>query len=143
MSVSKVSQEQRIDVIEKKDIITKIKNFKSTDFAKSVYLATIQIPKGSITTYKSIAEFIGYPNSCRAVGSALKNNPYAPDVPCHRVIASNGKIGGFFGSTDINSEMLKTKIQLLEREGIKFDKYKAIDFKKVLFTEFQQLWLIK
>lgn len=55
------------------------------------------IPKGKITTYKNIAEFIGKPGASQAVGNALRNNPFAPIVPCHRVLPANLKIGGFFG----------------------------------------------
>jgi methylated-DNA-[protein]-cysteine S-methyltransferase len=66
-------------------------------FQKQVYDATVMIPKGKISTYKAIAEYIGNPSASQAVGNALRNNPYAPDVPCHRVLPSSYKIGGFFG----------------------------------------------
>lgn len=86
----------------------------SKKFSDLVYDATSKIPKGKIATYKQIAVAIGKPNSSRAVGQALKNNPNAPGVPCHRVIASDGKISGYF----------KTKIdikqKLLAEEGIIF-----------------------
>lgn len=90
---------------------------KITEFQKRVYEITKKIPKGKTTTYKAIALELN--SSPRAVGQALKRNPYSfPDggnVPCHRVIMSNGKIGGFSGS---NPENIKKKIQMLKQEGV-------------------------
>jgi len=81
-----------------------------TDFQKRVYDVVSKIPKGSVLTYKEVAMRIGNPKSYRAVGNALNKNPFAPKVPCHRVIKSNGEVGGFaFGSNK--------KIQLLKEEG--------------------------
>lgn len=81
-----------------------------TDFQKKVYDVVSRIPKGSVLTYKEVAIRIGSPKSFRAVGNALNKNPYAPKVPCHRVIKSDGDIGGFaFGRNK--------KIQLLKKEG--------------------------
>lgn len=85
-----------------------------TDFQKKVYEIVKNIPKGKTTTYKTIAEKLN--TSPRAVGQALKRNPYAPIVPCHRVIHSNGRIGGFNGN---NPRDIKKKIKLLKSEGIK------------------------
>lgn len=86
-----------------------------TEFQKKVYEIVKKVPKGKTTTYKAIALQLN--SSPRAVGQALKVNPYAPIVPCHRVIMSNGKIGGYSGS---NPKNIKKKIQLLKEEGIKF-----------------------
>ena len=66
-----------------------------SDFPQKVYNLCSQIPKGYVSTYKYIAEFLN--SSPRAVGQALKNNPSSPIIPCHRVIASNYFIGGFWG----------------------------------------------
>ncbi len=88
-----------------------------TGFQKKVLLETIKIPKGKVVSYLSIAKRIGFPLAARAVGSALGKNPYAPDVPCHRVIASNGAIGGYAGGVE-------KKIKLLKREGIEFSNEK-------------------
>ncbi len=85
-----------------------------TDFQKKVYEIVKKIPKGKVTNYKTIAERLK--TSPRAVGQALKRNPYFPKVPCHRVIMSNGKIGGFNGNSPKN---IKKKITLLKEEGIK------------------------
>ncbi len=80
-------------------------------FADRVYAATKKIPRGKVSTYGEIARALrtkGY----RAVGQALHVNPYAPFVPCHRVISSSGKIGGFASG-------VKKKIRLLHEEGVK------------------------
>ena len=82
-----------------------------TDFAKTVYKLTARIPRGMVSTYKEIACAIGNPEASRAVGNALNKNPYAPKVPCHRVIRSNGEIGGFANGA-------AAKISILEKEGI-------------------------
>ena len=67
-----------------------------TPFQKRVYAALEQVPHGRVITYKQLAECLGC-RSYRAVGQALKHNPYAPQVPCHRVIASDLTPGGFMG----------------------------------------------
>jgi methylated-DNA-[protein]-cysteine S-methyltransferase len=82
---------------------------KLTDFEKRVFEAVMTIPFGQTRSYKWIAQRIGRPSSARSVGNALNKNPYAPFVPCHRVIASDGTLGGYrFG--------LKKKAALLEQE---------------------------
>lgn len=62
-----------------------------------MYDAVKMVPKGNITTYKNIAVYLGKPGASQAIGNALRNNPFAPMVPCHRVLPSSYKIGGFFG----------------------------------------------
>lgn len=94
-------------------------------FTDKVYKITSKIPKGKISTYKLIAEALSC-KAYRAVGTALHKNPYAPKVPCHRVINSNGSIGGFAPGP-------KRKIKLLQKEGVKIKNYKVINFKKVLY----------
>lgn len=107
-------------------------------FAKSVYEATKQIPKGKVSTYKLIAKAIGKPGASQAVGSALAINPFAPTVPCHRVIASNGSIGGFLGSKSELSKNVMKKLRMLENEGIEFDGFvlkKSVAYRKsVIFS---------
>ncbi len=66
-----------------------------TDFQIKVLLATMRIPKGEVVTYKELARMIGRPKAYRAVGTALKNNPLAPQIPCHRVIRSDGSVGNY------------------------------------------------
>ena len=80
----------------------------ATEFQEKVYAIVKKIPKGKTMSYKEVAEKIN--SSPRAVGQALKKNPYK-DVPCHRVIQTNGSAGGYLGAK--NS---KKKIYLLEKE---------------------------
>ena len=89
----------------------------STPFQKRVYAALALVPRGRVTTYKQLAECLGC-SSCRAVGQALKRNPYAPKVPCHRVIASDLTPGGFMGRR--NASALHRKLDLLAKEGVQF-----------------------
>ena len=88
----------------------------TTAFQEKVYTATKLIPKGKVCTYKSLATFLG--SHPRAVGQALKKNPYAPEVPCHRVVASDLSLGGFKGQT--KGKVLAEKKTLLEEEGVLF-----------------------
>ena len=81
-----------------------------TRFEEKVYKAVLNIPYGKVRSYKWVAEQIDNPNAARAVGQALKRNPYIGIIPCHRVIASDGSLGGF-------SKGLKAKIKLLKREA--------------------------
>ena len=83
-------------------------------FAERVYDSIRDVPEGEVVTYKWVAEQIDC-GSCQAIGQALSRNPYK-DVPCHRVIRSDGFIGGFFGDKDFT---MKKKI--LEKEGVAFD----------------------
>ncbi|HQJ58151.1 MAG TPA: MGMT family protein, partial [Candidatus Pacearchaeota archaeon] len=81
--------------------------------------------KGKVTTYKEIARKLNS-KAYRAVGNAMNKNPYAPKVPCHRVVKSNGEVGGFaFG--------VKKKIEMLKKEGVYIDKNNKIDLKEYLF----------
>ena len=86
-------------------------NSNLTTFQKKVLLEALKIPRGKVVSYSDIAKRIGTPRAVRAVGSALGKNPYAPEVPCHRVIASNGSIGGYSGG-------IRKKVALLKKEGI-------------------------
>ena len=86
---------------------------KGTDFQIKVWKYLLKIPKGTVKTYKEVAVAIKSPYSARAVGNAVGKNPYAPKIPCHRVIRSNGSLGGYSGSGGI-----KTKKKLLKAEGI-------------------------
>ena len=88
-------------------------------FQRLVLDEVMRIPYGETTTYGAIAKSIGNPKASRAIGGALAHNPLPIVVPCHRVICSNGSIGGYLGSPQHN-----TKIHLLKLEGIYADKYK-------------------
>jgi len=97
-----------------------------TIFEQKVYDLCRLVPKGKVTTYREISNALrGRGQIYRAVGNALNKNPFAPQVPCHRVINSNGFVGGFVYGT-------KSKIALLKKEGIEI-KNKKIDLKKFLF----------
>ena len=77
------------------------------------YLKTIA--KGKVKTYKEVAIGINKPKSARAVANACGKNPYSPKIPCHRVIRSDGSLGGFSGPGGV-----KTKKKLLKKEGFTF-----------------------
>ena len=85
---------------------------KATKFQRKVWSYIKKIPRGKVKTYKQVAIAINRPKSARAVANACGKNPYAPKVPCHRVIRSDGSIGGFSapGGT-------KAKKNLLQKEG--------------------------
>lgn len=94
-----------------------------TSFQKKVYeFLTKNVPAGRVTTYGAIAKALN--SSPRAVGQALRCNPYAPKVPCHRVVASDGSIGGFNGKTA--GAQIARKIALLRAEGIKIENGKIL-----------------
>ena len=88
---------------------------KGTNFQIKVWRFLQKIPKGKIKTYSEIAKAIGRPKSFRAVANAVAKNPYPPNIPCHRVIRADGKLGGYSGKGGI-----KTKKKLLNREGFSF-----------------------
>ena len=90
-------------------------NLEGTAFQIIVWKEIAKIPYGETKTYKELAIAIGKPKSARAVANACGKNPYAPTIPCHRVIRSDGKLGGYSGKGGIN-----TKIKLLKQEGINF-----------------------
>lgn len=90
-------------------------NLEGTPFQILVWKEIANIPYGETKTYKELAIAIGKPKSARAVANACGKNPYAPTIPCHRVIRSDGKLGGYSGKGGIN-----TKIKLLKQEGINF-----------------------
>ena len=84
-----------------------------TKFQLKVWKYLKTIPKGKVKTYKQVAIGIKSPKSARAVANACAKNPYAPKIPCHRVIRSDGALGGYSGKGGV-----KTKKILLKREGV-------------------------
>ena len=86
---------------------------KGTMFQIKVWTYLKKIPRGSVKTYSQVAKGIGKPLAVRAVASAISKNPYAPRIPCHRVIRSDGSLGGYSGKGGI-----KTKKLLLKKEGV-------------------------
>ena len=93
------------------------------NFNGKCYQILKKVPKGKVTTYKEIAKALGT-KAYRAVGNAMQKNPYAPTVPCHRVVKNNGSIGGY-------AQGVKEKITLLKKEGIEV-KNNKIDLEKYL-----------
>ena len=92
-------------------------------FSSDVYEVCKRIPAGRVSTYGEIARALGT-KAYRAVGNALNKNPYAPVVPCHRVVSSDGSLGGFAGGS-------KKKIALLKKEGVEVKDDKIVDFSRV------------
>jgi len=86
---------------------------KGTTFQLKVWNYLKTIPKGTVKTYKQVAIAIKSPKSARAVANACGKNPYAPKIPCHRVIRSDGGLGGYSGRGGI-----KVKLRLLRSEKI-------------------------
>ncbi len=86
---------------------------KGTKFQLKVWKYLKTIPKGQLRTYLQVAKAIKKPKSVRAVANAIGKNPYAPKIPCHRVIRSDGSLGGYSGKGGTN-----TKRKLLKLEGI-------------------------
>jgi methylated-DNA-[protein]-cysteine S-methyltransferase len=90
-----------------------VDKLKGTPFQRKVWAGLLKIPRGKTVTYKELAKIIGKPMAVRAVANAVGANPIAPHIPCHRVIRSDGKLGGYSGKGGI-----KTKKALLAKEGV-------------------------
>ena len=91
--------------VKKFDIYDKLE-ITGTDFQKSIWQDLINIPYGETRTYKDIAQKINNPKALRAVGTAIGKNPFFIIIPCHRVIRSNGKMGGFAYGLDVKEKLL-------------------------------------
>ncbi len=92
-----------------------IKKLHGTQFQQKVWQEIAKIPKGEVITYKELAIKIGMPKAVRAVGNAVGANPLPITIPCHRVIRSDGRLGGYSGKGGS-----KTKHALLFKEGVEF-----------------------
>ena len=124
-------------------------NPQTTAFQRLVYAALLEIPRGRVTTYKILADHLsaagtgksvcgGKHRLCRAVGQALRRNPFAPKVPCHRVIASDLTPGGFSAGGETSSKggrstPIRRKLMLLAKEGVKFKKGRLADPAMIYF----------
>ena len=89
-----------------------------------VYEKLLQVPQGKVTTYSELAKAVGLKNGQRAIGRIMSKNPFPVIVPCHRVILSNGKIGGYAWGE-------KIKTNMLAKEGVKIKKGKILDSNKI------------
>jgi len=94
-------------------------------FNQRCYALLCQVPRGRVTTYKAIAEALGT-KAYRAVGNAMNRNPRPIEVPCHRVVSSDGRIGGYV-------EGAQRKFELLKSEGIEVVDGRIVDFKQKCF----------
>ncbi|HBI97138.1 MAG: methylated-DNA-protein-cysteine methyltransferase [Candidatus Falkowbacteria bacterium GW2011_GWC2_38_22] len=95
-------------------------------FEKKVLKKLLEIPSGKVSTYKLLAIAVKNPKAVRAVGNALHKNLDAPRVPCHRIVKSDGGLGGYGGGQT-------KKIKLLESEGVKVKNGRVLDFEKIIF----------
>ena len=98
----------------------------SKTFDQRCYDLLLQIPKGKVTTYREIAHALGS-KAYRAVGQAMNRNPNLVKVPCHRVVKSNGEVGGYAGG-------LSRKIELLRQEGVDVSEHGQVDLSKYLYV---------
>ena len=98
----------------------------SKTFDQRCYELLLQIPKGKVTTYREIAHALGT-KAYRAVGQAMNRNPNLVRVPCHRVVKSNGEVGGYAGG-------LSRKIELLRQEGVDVSEDGQVDLSKYLYV---------
>ena len=93
---------------------------------KKIYKKLLQVPSGRITTYAELSRSIGLEHGQRLIGQVMKKNPFPVIVPCHRVVKSDGTVGGYaYGS--------ERKKHMLSKEGLKINNDKISDFKKNLF----------
>ena len=100
-------------------------------FDEKVWKLMEKIPEGRVTTYGLVAKKLNT-KAYRAVGNACRRNPYAPRVPCHRVVRSDGTVGGFGGKT--SGKNVKKKIQMLRKEHVEIINGRITDFEKVIFV---------
>ena len=102
-----------------------------TSFEQRVYDMLTRIPAGHVITYAGLAQMLDC-HSPQAVGQALKRNPFAPKIPCHRVIRSDLTIGGYAGET--GGAKLSVKLKLLRDEGVEFDSDGKLRNPEALYT---------
>jgi len=93
---------------------------------EEVFKLVKKIPRGMVTTYGELAKAVGKPKAARAIGAILRANTRPIEIPCHRVVCSNGKVGGYSLGVDL-------KIRLLEQEGIRIKNGKIVNLRKHLY----------
>jgi len=90
---------------------------------QQVYKKLTEVPQGKVTTYGELAKAVGLKNGQRVIGQIMKKNPYPSIIPCHRVVKSDGKVGGYAYGDDVKTNMLR-------KEGIKIQNGKILDWNK-------------
>ncbi len=99
-----------------------------TQFQQLCYQTLKQkVPAGRVISYGDLATLIGHPKAYRAVGSAMNKNPFAPEVPCHRVVKSNGELGEF-------AQAVSLKAKRLQEEGVLVKNNKIVNFDQIRIT---------
>ena len=93
---------------------------------QKIFKKLLEVPKGQITTYGELAKAVGLKNGQRAVGKIMNKNPYPVIIPCHRVVMSTGKIGGYAYGEHV-------KIKMLNNEGIKIKNGKIVDLENIIY----------
>ena len=93
---------------------------------KKIYKKLLEVPEGKITTYGELAKAVGIKNGQRAVGRIMNKNPYPAIIPCHRVVKSDGKVGGYAYGQQV-------KINMLSKEGIKIKEDKILDWENSVY----------
>ncbi len=93
---------------------------------EKIYKKLLEVPKGQIITYGELARAVGLKNGQRVVGKMMNKNPYPVIIPCHRVVMSTGKIGGYAYGENV-------KIKMLNDEGIEIQNGKIIDLKNKIY----------
>jgi len=93
---------------------------------KKIYKKLLEVPEGKITTYGELAKAVGIKNGQRAVGRMMNKNPYPVIIPCHRVVKSDGKVGGYAYGQQV-------KINMLSKEGIKIKEDKILDWENTVY----------
>lgn len=104
--------------------LARIANSNLTSFRKTTLSMLCQIPRGRYSTYQAMSDHItatSHKTCARAVGNAMRNNPFAPEVPCHRILAADGSLGGFGGHWGESGKFANKKHELLHDEGVRFD----------------------
>jgi len=93
---------------------------------QKIFKKLLEVPKGQITTYGELAKAVGLKNGQRSVGKIMNKNPYPVIIPCHRVVMSTGKVGGYAYGEHV-------KIKMLNDEGIKIKNGKIVDLENIIY----------
>ena len=96
------------------------------NLSQRVYRQLLKVPKGKVTTYKELAESVGLKNGQRAIGRIMNQNQYPVIIPCHRVVKSDGNVGGYAYGKNV-------KTSLISKEGIKIKNGKVLNFEESVY----------